>query len=75
MLTKKSLKKWVNVVGLALTLVGLIGVAVLEVVPTRGGKIAVIGVIVAAILSRVPLIKKQAEEAIEKSDLPEEEKQ
>jgi hypothetical protein len=73
-LTKKMLKKWVNVAGLLLTLVGIIGVSVLQVVPTTGGKLALIGVIVAAVLSRLPTIRSEAEKAIEASGLPDGEK-
>jgi hypothetical protein len=69
MLTKKTLKKWLNYSLLAITLACIVGVALMSKLDL-GEKAAIIGGFLVALRAALPDIRKQGVEAIDGLDIP-----
>jgi hypothetical protein len=72
MLTKKKLRKWLNIAALVFVLATGVLLWALSSMAAEG-KVAVTAALLAALRASWPSLKKEAAEAIEESDLPEDE--
>ena len=72
MLTKKKLRKWLNIAALAVVLVVGVLLWVLSSMSSEG-KLAMTATLLVALRASLPGLKKEAAEAIEQADLPEDE--
>jgi len=70
MLTKKKLRKWLNIALLALTGAITVTLWLLPAIPLEGRAVATGGVLT-GLLSTLPSLRKQIDETVDKSELPE----
>jgi len=72
MITKKKLRKWLNVAALVVVLAVGVLLWVLSSMSAEG-KAAITATLLVALRASLPSLKKEAAEAIEQSDVPEDE--